>query len=169
MPFSMVQTTFVNGRSIVSVSLLAAGALMLACSSSTSSGAADAGSAASDSGAASSGGGTGAGCQQTFVVLAGMAPSLAACEEYLSASDLAQAETNCNGLGVRGPITYSWANPCPPGKIGGCKVPPGAQGGAPGGTIRWQYKGNITCAAGETQVNADGTPYTGGGADAGHD
>jgi hypothetical protein len=117
----------------------------------------------SSAGAASSGGtgaggtssGTGAGCLQTSTLVT---PAInVGCEEFLSSSDYTQGEPLCNGLHATG-ITYAWVTSCPTSKMGGCKVPPGAKGGAPGGSIRWQYSGTMTCAPGETKVDATGAP-----------
>ncbi len=142
-------------------------------SSSTSSKAADGGAAGSAGGSTggagnsaadggsqhdAGGGSTGTGGAGCELIYGGM---VAGCVEYQSANDYATAKGVCTSHGSM------WLTACPTaGRIGGCKVPPGAAGGAPGGTIRWSYMGNVSCSSGETKLDAQGAVTTSGDADA---
>lgn len=105
------------------------------------------GRAATDGGTKTGGGTGGAGCAIQFMSMT------TACVEFVAPSDYAMAKSVCESHGS------TWLSACPAGKSGGCKVPPGAANGAPGGTIRWSYQGAVTCASGETEVDAQGAPH----------
>ena len=100
--------------------------------------------------------GTSGGTKACLLTYMGM---LTGCIEYLAASDFATAEGTCTSKGGK------WLAECPAGRANGCKVPPGAPGGAPGGTIRWAYMAVAACNAGETTLGPDGNEMAVAGLD----